>query len=57
MTDQVQQAPAQEPPQNPILCSLCHQRHPLLPESGPPYTHYECTTYNKTVTLLDVQSS
>jgi hypothetical protein len=50
MTDEVQETTAQEPNAE-IECILCHLLHPLLPESGPPYSHYDCTTYGQTVAL------
>lgn len=56
MTDEVQQAPAQEPTPNPIKCVLCHQMHPVLPESGPPYDHYLCPVYDKDISLVNGQN-
>lgn len=56
MTDEVQETVAQEPTPNPIQCVLCNLMHPVLPESGPPYTHYNCTTYDKSVALVNGQN-
>ncbi len=56
MTDEVQETTAQGPTPNPIQCIFCGQMHPVLPESGPPYDHYECPVYDMDVTLVNGQN-